>query len=820
MAQGSGTSGDERLENLFAEFLTAQDEGRDRGEELLEQAGELRAALAARIRLERELRALSKDLGLGTKAPGAQRTIGRFQVCGSLGRGGISRVFEAHDPELGRRIALKVLEREVLLDKHQRSWILNEARSLASIHHRGVVEVYEVGETETHAYVAMELVSGPSLRALIREWARKRDAGRPDDAPASVRTLAARLTPFSARVEVLALLAEALAHCHDRGVLHRDIKPENVLFDAEGIPKLIDFGLAHVESADEDSRLGLTQALVGTAAYIAPEQVENDQTGADPRSDQFSFATLAYEVLALENPFLRKSRRATLDAIAAADPPPLREKAPAAPPDLARVLRHAHDPEPAERYPGMAALAADLRAILADRPISIAEPSLAHVAQLWLRRHRRGVVASSAALALSILLVTSSWLALAFETRRDILLELGGIRPQEFLAPRDFALAFEPLLELKQRARAFDAGWMRSFLLGQTSPEVERRVHAWADELRLAYERDRRQSEQTGSPFQELMYQHLFAKEETLCPECEQNLDYRTRGKVRYPDLSGLRHAFDLLVPRQASKDYYSHYEPTTMEESLVPGTYRLQAWKEGSAAIAFETVFFVGDGWDPELVVGLVAPRKVLWQSAVEIDLGTHELLQGRERLLIPTFRILPRQVTVREFEEFRQATGHGGDLANPAEDPPESPACVDLRSAMAYARWAGGRLPFSLELLRAQALGRIELRASPGCNGEFVLDALPRPGPTAHVWLDFREFRGRRFHLAMVADDGRSSSTASDPDVSSYGCVAFRVAFSGDHPDMYREVCRSPFDELGWVAAEEEAPLPPPGPSEKYEK
>ena len=177
-----------------------------------------------------------------------------------------------------------------------------------------MVKVHEVGETATHTYLAMELVTGPSLRAVIDELAR-RARGEPPSQKSDVANLAERLRPYSARIAVLRQLADALATCHDQGVLHRDIKPHNVLFDAQGAPKLIDFGLAHDKRADEDSRIGLTQNLVGTAAYLAPEQVSDNETGANPRSDQFSLGIVAYELCALLNPFLKETQRATMAAI-------------------------------------------------------------------------------------------------------------------------------------------------------------------------------------------------------------------------------------------------------------------------------------------------------------------------------------------------------------------------------------------------------------------------------------------------------------------------------------------------------------------------
>src|SRR5262245_15974704 len=426
---------DKRLASLFQEFLAAEERGEDREQELLEAAGPLRDSLAAKLRLHRELRALGEADARATVDDGKQR-LGRFEILGSLGQGGISHVLRAFDPKLGRHIALKLIERDHVLDKGQLAWILNEARGLAAISHRAVLEVYEVGEAGPHTYVAMELLTGPSLVEVIAELARRREGTktRPEGAEATgeaLRAVADRLESYSARIELLAELGDALAHCHDRGILHRDVKPQNVLFDAEGRAKLIDFGLAHVAGTDEDSRLELTQKLYGTPAYLAPEQVTSKRTGADPRSDQFSFATLAYELVALQNPFDRETQLDIKLAVEEAAPPPLATRAPAVPPDLPRVIQHAHAREPAGRYPDMAALVSDLRAILAHRPVSVEDPSLAHVARLWLRRHRRGVVIAGTALALGLFLAVSSWVLVTRERHAGLRAALSDIHPEE-----------------------------------------------------------------------------------------------------------------------------------------------------------------------------------------------------------------------------------------------------------------------------------------------------------------------------------------------------------------------------------------------------
>jgi serine/threonine protein kinase len=776
-----------RTARLFQEFLDGLDQGRDLSVELLARAGELAPDLEAKIRLELELRTLARDIGVGEKSPGAPQSLGRFQILGLLGQGGISRVFQAFDPKLGRKIALKVLDREALLDKDQRSWILNEARSLARLDHPHVVKVFEIGETSTHAYVAMEQLTGPSLNDVIAEWVRERDGGGSPPA-ATVSELAARLEPYSARIELLVQLAEALAYCHDHGVLHRDIKPRNVLFDEHGAPRLIDFGLAHVEGADEDSRLGLTQTLVGTAANIAPEQVASDKTGADPRSDQFSFATLAYECFALVNPFVRKSRRMILAAVEEADPEPLRRKAPAAPPALATVIGHAHAADPAARYPGMAALAADLRAVLANRPLSVEDASLPQLARLWFRRHRRGVVAVGVTLAAVLALVSASWFLSKRSERAEILAAARSIRPEEFVGDEPFDASYGPLLELGQRARAFDEGQLSTAVLGHAWPEVEKRIHAWALHLGKNYEADVRASKENKTRLQEALYRDLFAKEAALCPRCEENLSYRRRGTLTLPlSAIGTRSwSLEVLLFRDERPEFYSQWVESPPARYPLPGTYRLSVWEPGASELDHEVVFGVLEGWRPAIDITLVEPRADFLAEAVLVKRSLHPIGSAKA-LKIPAFRLLPRLVTAAEFRAFARETGYPLS-ARELDVPEDASVCTSLAGAMAFATWAGARLPFSQEVLLAEELGSLRLVPEAYATAEYLLDA--SPNDTQSFYLTYHREPG--FERMKLVIDPEEALVNSNSTRTHLGGVGLRLVWPADTPD-YLHTCAS---------------------------
>ena len=794
---------DEQLAELFAEFLKAADEGRDNSAELLARAGELRARLEAMIALERKVRTLARPTDAPAKSADAPRLFGRFEILGTLGKTGLSRVYLAHDPKLGRRLALKVLDRERILDKQQDSWIDNEARTLAKIEHPGVVRVYEVGKTDTHAYLVMELLTGPSLQEVIAALALQRAGGTQVDGKApgeAARRCAARLQPYSARIECLARVAEALAYCHDHGILHRDIKPANVLFDGDGNPKLIDFGLAHLASAEEDTKLGLTGRLFGTAGYIAPEQVDNPRPGADPRSDQFVFGTLAYECFALVNPFLRTGHGPTLDAIARAAPPPLASKAPSLPPDLARVVHHALAREPSERYPSLAALAADLRAILANRPVSVEEPSLAHVARLFLRRHRRGVIVAASVLAVVLGLWAGTWATTTVAEASDLRARLAAIEPQKAESASDLEHQLGPVQELVRSAAAIDGRWLRSFLFQPLSPEVHETVHLWSRRLRDLFERDSARCAKDGLVLQDLVYRRLMPQEARLCPTCPYNVAGRMRGHIQFPE--GVLDGHDVYLTRLTLLEFPTEgpylfdqhvmgaFRPTQFLDSLVPGTYRLHARERGSGKLVYESVFHVPEGWPPGMHVALAHPREELWARSLPIKRTRCALNSGLGFLTVPSFRVLNAPISNAEFARFLDETGETLPefLAGRASD---DPAVASFDLAMRYAAWAGGRLPTYSELVLAMQSGGLVLpdRVS-WLRGEYVLDR-------AHPREEVFDAGFLSYVLRQVASCDRELPAETQGPGSPQKYCCFRIAFSTDSTDIYEQLAIQPVEK-----------------------
>ena len=331
-----------RLRAVYAGALQRDPEERD---EYLNHAcagqPELRAKVAALLQahsqdfLEAESASSPAD-PIVHRPEGIEGTvIGPYIVRRELGRGGMGVVYLVDDTRLSRAVALKALTPEVGRDSRRRERLRLEARAAAALSHPGIATVYALEEIGQDLYLAYEYVPGKPLRALL------------ESGP----------LPIVQVVTVGAQLARALAAAHTAGVIHRDIKPENVMKTPSGIVKILDFGLARVEGATAP-RLTQTGLIVGTPAYMAPEQVLGQSV--DFRADLFAFGVVIYELASGVNPFVANTLSGTFARIVGEEPPVLSKVQPQSPPALDRIVATCLRKDPAERYDSTEDLVADL----------------------------------------------------------------------------------------------------------------------------------------------------------------------------------------------------------------------------------------------------------------------------------------------------------------------------------------------------------------------------------------------------------------------------------------------------------------------------
>jgi len=310
-------------------------------------------------------------------APLGGRTLGPYHIDGVLGRGGMGCVYRAEDTRLGRLVSIKALAPEYVADPRQRERLRRGARAAAALSHPGIAAVHALEEIDGHLVMVGEYVDGETLRTELSEGPLAPD----------------RL------VETSLAVASALAHAHEHGVVHRDLKPENVIRRRDGQVKILDFGVARMTTPREgplDVQLTDSGALVGTPAYMSPEQLRGEDV--DFRTDIFSLGTMMYELATGRHPFAGDDGMSTMARILDAEPPPIEGPLPLAPGPLADIVARALARRPDDRYPATRDLVADLERLQRDleaggaqagaRVTARPEPAPARSPLWWWRFHQ------------------------------------------------------------------------------------------------------------------------------------------------------------------------------------------------------------------------------------------------------------------------------------------------------------------------------------------------------------------------------------------------------------------------------------------------
>lgn len=313
------------------------------------------------------------------------RRVGDYELIEQVARGGIGVVFRARQSSLGRTVAVKLLLAGMFADPKARQRFRTEAEAAARIRHPNVVGILEVGEHEGQPFLAMEYIEGGTLAQRV--------ANGPLPAVVAVR--------------YLAKTARAVAHAHSLGVLHRDLKPSNILLDAFDEPRVTDFGLAKVLGAD--SELTLSGEILGSPAFMAPEQAAGRTADVGPATDVYALGALLYHLTTGRPPFASDTPAGVLRLVELEAPVRPRRLNPGLPRDLETMVLKCLEKRPARRYASTQALVDDLERFLAGRTV-MARP-VGALGRTWRWSRRRKGLATSIAL-LGVLAVGSSVAAL------------------------------------------------------------------------------------------------------------------------------------------------------------------------------------------------------------------------------------------------------------------------------------------------------------------------------------------------------------------------------------------------------------------------
>jgi tRNA A-37 threonylcarbamoyl transferase component Bud32 len=323
----------------------------------------------------------------------SDQRVGRFVIRGKLGAGAFGTVYRAYDPQLDRVVALKVPNPGVMADAKRAERFLREAKAAANLRHPHIVPVFDAGQDGDTYYIASAFIKGQSLADTIPEGG----------------------TKFTRAARLVRELADALAYAHEQGIVHRDVKPQNVMVDEQDRVHLMDFGLA--ARHDEESRLTADGTVMGTAAYMAPEQAAGQTGEARAAFDQYAVGVVLYELLTGTVPF-KGPVPVVIHNHLHTEPEPPRHLRPDVPRDLETICLKALSKRPEDRYPDCQELAADLRRWLEGEPVTARRRGVVERVARWVKKEPK---LAAAATVIAVLLCAGAALSVvsAERARRD-----------------------------------------------------------------------------------------------------------------------------------------------------------------------------------------------------------------------------------------------------------------------------------------------------------------------------------------------------------------------------------------------------------------
>ncbi len=389
-----------------------------------------------------------------------------FTLDREIGAGGMGVVYLARQQGLNRPVALKTVRAGTTLDARALIRFLAEAEAIASIRHPNVVEVYAFGEHAGRPYLALEYCPGGDL-TTVSKAEQTRDANW-----------------FRRTADLMAKIADGVNAAHAQGIVHRDLKPANVLLanspgepaaSAAWVPKVTDFGLA---KRGLGSDLTHTQDVLGTPAYMAPEQASGRTKFVGPEADVWALGVMLYELLSGTRPFDGSNPLEVMAAVAKADVPKVRDRFPTVPRDLALVTHKCLSADPRDRYPTAGALATDLRNWLDGKPVSARPAGVIESAVKWVKRNKRVALTG---LAVLLTMATATAVSLGFgldanEQRKQAKAETKRAEDEKQAAidAREEAVAAN-----RKTERALARASVSSFLANRFAGEAENNSRHW-----------------------------------------------------------------------------------------------------------------------------------------------------------------------------------------------------------------------------------------------------------------------------------------------------------------------------------------------------